>query len=258
MEKKNKIAFCFLTYQDIIRVDIWSLFFKNIDPQKYIIYIHPKLEINIENYSFPLKIIKNKIETRSKSDISIVRATLQLLKESYFDNDIIPTHYIFLSQSCIPLYNFETLYNVVTQTDKSILSFIQNNQKERFFQLPNIIQSMIQYSDFVKQQPNMILIKEDVELFIQNNFTPFFSNMECPDEHYFINILLYIFKKNIIKQQTHFCNPSLHKTQALDFYRVEKNFIESIRSKLFLFMRKVTEQSYIDIEYLLERNISSS
>jgi hypothetical protein len=245
----EKIAFCFLTYQDIVTINVWNNFFKNIDTNKYSVWIHPKNNIDISKYIFPVNIIKNKIITKSKTDISIVLATLQLLRESYSDEI---THYIFLSQSCIPLYNFDILYKIISQTDKSILSYIQNNKKERYYQLVgNNIQNFITYQQFVKQQPNMILVKDDVELIIKKDYTPFFYKMECPDEHYFINVLLYIFKKQIIKQQTHFCNHDLHKTQALEFLNINKIFINDIRSKGFLFMRKVGTRSYIDIECLL-------
>lgn len=250
----KKIAFCFLTYKDIIRLEVWNQFFKNIDPAKYTVYIHPKNKnlINFEEYKFPINIVKNIINTRSKTDISIVRATLQLLKECNLENQ--PTHYVFLSQSCIPLYNFETLYKIITKTDNSIISYIQNNRKDRYHYIHNKLRQFINYPDFVKQQPNMILVKEDVEILIKQDLTPYFSSMECPDEHYFINVLLYVFKKKIIKQQTHFCNPDLNKTQALEYRNININFINSIRSKLFLFMRKVSNNGYIDIKHLLETN----
>jgi len=245
----RKIAFCFLTYQDIVAINVWNNFFKNIDPNKYTIWIHPKYIVDLNKYLFPVNIVKNKVLTKSKTDISIVLATIQLLREAYSDE---VTHYIFLSQSCIPLYNFDILYKIITQTDKSILSYIQNNKKERYFQFFSNIKSFITHDQFVKQQPNMILVKDDVELFIKNDYTQFFHKMMCPDEHYFINVLLYIFKKQIIKQQTNFCNHDLHKTQALEFLNINKTFIDDVRSKGFLFMRKVRTNSYIDSQYLQE------
>lgn len=263
-ENKNKninfkIAFCFLTYKDIIGLEVWNQFFKNIDPNKYAVYIHPKNSslINLDRYQFPINVVKNIINTKSKTDISIVRATLQLLKECYLENlgeENKITHYVFLSQSCIPLYNFETLYKIITKSDKSIISYIQNNRKDRYYHINSKLYQFINYPNFVKQQPNMILVKEDVEILIKQDLTQYFTRMECPDEHYFINVLLHIFQKKIIKQQTHFCNPDLNKTQALEFTNINKLFIDNVRSKLFLFMRKVSNNGYIDKKYLLETN----
>ena len=85
----------------------------------------------------------------------------------------------------------------------------------------------------------MILVKDDVYDLIKNDLTNHFRHMICPDEHYFINVLLFIFKKNIIKQQTHFCNYDISKTQALEFKNININLINNIKNMGFLFMRKV-------------------
>jgi len=243
------ISFCFLTYDLIIRYDIWNLFFKDIDIEKYRVFIHPKSYFNHEKYNFPYQIVKNRIPTNRKDNIDIVRATLRLLKETYeYDNKI--THFIFLSQSCIPLYNFDKLYSLIKLFPNSVISSIDNNQKNRHMQLSNNIKKYINYNNFVKQQPNMILIKEDVENLINYDLTYEFQNMICPDEHYFINILNDIFKKKIIKRQTHFCNYDLQKTQGLEFYNIDKKLIDKIRNYGFLFMRKVNNMSVIEIDYL--------
>ena len=93
----------------------------------------------------------------------------------------------------------------------------------------------------------MILIKDDVKDLINNDLTSYFKNMVCPDEHYFINILLYVFKKDIIKQQTHFCNYDLQKTQALEFKNIGQDFINNIKNRGFLFMRKVNNDSFYNL-----------
>jgi len=242
-----KIAFCFLTYNEIIRYDIWNLFFENICTDKYIVYIHPKIINNINLYNFEYKIVKNIVFTKSKSDISIVKATIQLLKESYNDSKI--THFIFLSQSCIPLYNFNQIFNIVTLFNNSIISYIDHNKKERYYNLSSTIKTYIKYQQFIKQQPNMILVRHDVGLIINNDYTLHFKNIECPDEHYFINILLYIFKRHIIKNQINFCNYDLNKTQALEFNNISEEFINNIKKHGFLFMRKVNKNSIIAVNY---------
>jgi hypothetical protein len=247
------IAFCFLTYDHIIRFDLWNIFFKNIENEKYIVYIHPKNNIyigkSVENYTFNYKVVHSIINTISKDNISIVKATLQLLKETYLYNNNI-THFIFLSQSCIPLYNFNKIYELTKNFNYSVISSINNNKKDRYYQLHNNIKKYIKYNDFVKQQPNMILIKNDVIDLFNNDFTIYFNNMQCPDEHYFINVLLNILKKKIIKQQINFCNYDLNKTQAIEFNIIDINLINKIRQYGFLFMRKINKNSIIDSDYL--------
>ena len=102
----------------------------------------------------------------------------------------------------------------------------------------------------MKQQPNMILTREDVHWFLENDSTNDFERMICPDEHYFINLFLHIYKKEFIRQQTHFCNPNLQHTQALYFQHLSNPVIQKIRQMGFLFMRKVDEKTEIDFDYL--------
>lgn len=231
------IIFCFLTYNDIIPYKYWNNFFQNIHNDKYQVWIHSKYDIQSNIYNFPIQIIKNKINTKNKCDISIVQATMRLFQESF--NNIKGTHFIFCSQNCIPLYDFNFYDNLCKKLDKSIVSFINDSSKQRYYQLHKKIQEYITHDEFVKQQPNMILVRKDVELLINNDLTEYFKNMQCPDEHYFVNILIYILKKNIIKSQTHFCNFDLTKTQALSFKDPSDDLINKIKKEGFLFMRKV-------------------
>ena len=230
------IIFCFLTYDNIITYKYWNKFFENVDEYKYQVFIHPKNNININLYKFKINKVKNIIPTVNKTHISIVKATLELFKESYNNNG---SHYVFLSQNCIPLYNFTSLEGLILKFNKSVVSCINHNKKERYLQLTNKIKNFMNYNDFVKQQPNMILVKDDVYELIKNDLTNHFRYMTCPDEHYFINVLLYVLKKDIIKQQTHFCNYNLTRTQALEFKHIDINLYNKVKSLGFLFMRKV-------------------
>lgn len=242
-----KIAFCFLVYDNIIRYDIWNKFFEGCDQDKYKVFIHPKYKNDLVHLNFKFTMIKNIINTTAKDNITIVKATLQLLRESYSD-DI--THYIFVSQSCIPLYSFNIIYNFLGTINKSIVSCIMNNKKERYHKLSETMKKYIKYPYFVKQQPNMILINSDVKILIKNDMTEHFKYMQCPDEHYFINLLLFVMKKEIIKQQINFCNYNFQCTQAIQFNNVDEIFIRNIRMYGFLFLRKVNIKSKIDINYL--------
>ena len=239
-----KICFCFLTYYGLERVDIWNNFFKDIDTNLYKVYIHPKYpNFLIDKYLFPINIVQNRVETTGKTNISIVNATIRLLENAYNDQEL--THYIFLSQSCMPIYDFNTIYKTVILFDKSVIGKKDNNKKERYFELNVYLKQYISYKQFTKQQPNMVLIKDDVKKIITNNFTKYFSNMICPDEHYFINILLYLLGSKIIFNQIVFCNYNLNATQGLDFNYVNENLIKSIRNMGFLFMRKVGNKSIV-------------
>ena len=236
------IIFCFLTYNDIIPIKYWNIFFDNIDTSKYEVWIHPKYNADHSIYKFPINIVKNKINTIHKSDISIVKATLQMFKEAYdqtIDQRINGDVFIFCSQNCIPLYTFDFYEKFTNNLNKSIISFIDFNLKDRYNKIGDKIKEYITYQQFIKQQPNMILIRDDIKSLINNDLTVYFKDIQCPDEHYFINMLLYVLKKDVIKSQTHFCNFDSTKTQALTFTNITDDLIDNIKNKGYLFMRKV-------------------
>jgi len=239
-----KIIYCFLTYQHITRIDLWNTYFRNQSTNDYSVYIHPKNTFDTSYYDFPIHIINHRIETKSKTDISIVRATLQLFREAY-ENELEGTHFIFLTQSCMPLYTFEEHKTILSKISQSFISCIQGNKINRYSSLSPLLKGYIPSHFFYKQQPNMILIREDVEWFIQNDYTKYFERMECPDEHYFINIMIYLYRKKFIKQQTHFCNTILSRTQAIHFPYISKELIIKCKCYGFLFLRKVSENTII-------------
>ena len=104
----NKIAFIFLIYNVINHEDIWYNFFKNIDKNKYSIYIHYKSDEKLK-YFEEYK-IKDIVKTKY-ADISIVKAQNNLLKIAL--QDLNNTNFIFLSGSCIPLKPFNYIYETI-------------------------------------------------------------------------------------------------------------------------------------------------
>lgn len=238
------IAYLFLVYDIIERYDIWNEYFKNKD--NYIVIIHYKFFSN-NKYTFKYIYTSNLINTINKTNINIVRATLLLMKEALKYNI---THIVFLSGNCIPLYNYDILNNFIKNCKYSIIDCKYGVSNDRYYKLNIKLKYYIKYNQFVKQQPNMILIKNDILKFIKNDYTYFFKDIICPDEHYFINIALYILKLNIIKTQINFCNIDLNKTQALEYKNININFLNNIRNKGFLFMRKVNKFSYIKFDFL--------
>jgi hypothetical protein len=251
MERKPMIAYCFLTYHHIQSIYIWEKYFEK--KENFCVFIHPKMMIQSYHYSFPVTILEDTIHTKNKTDISIVRATLHLIKQAYEKRSEI-THFVFLTQNCIPLYSFDQHYKMISNLQKSCISVISGNKIERFQQLSIFLKHRIQHPNrFLKQQPNMILTRNDVKWLIENDYTNDFQNMLCPDEHYFINLFLYVYQKEFIRQQTHFCNPHLQRTQAIYYPHISNEMISKIRKMGFLFMRKVDDKTKMDISYMLHK-----
>ncbi len=104
----NKIAFCFLIYDVINHEELWNLFFKNVDINKYNIYIHYKTNKKL-NYFEKYK-LKNCIETKYE-DQTIPLAYNVLFREAYKDEN--NYKFIIVSGSCIPFKSFNYIYDQI-------------------------------------------------------------------------------------------------------------------------------------------------
>jgi hypothetical protein len=121
----TKIAFLFLTIDNINHPFFWEEYFKNND-DKINIYCHPK---NPENVTIPwLKknIISKLVET---DDGYITKAYFNLLAAALGDKDNIK--FITISESCIPLIPFNKLYkNIMEYPQKSYIKFMKIQESD--------------------------------------------------------------------------------------------------------------------------------
>ena len=69
--------------------------------------------------------------------------------------------------------------------------------------------------------------------------------MQCPDEHYFINIIL-LNKIDFINRQICYCNPILNRTQAIVQKSLTDNHVKRLVEMGFMFARKIEKNTYIN------------
>lgn len=181
IKKKNKkIAFCFLIYDKINHENLWKAFLKNIDSSKYNIYIHYKE--NKQLSFFNNNKLNNTVPTKWCGD-SLVEAQLLLLDEAIKDLD--NTHFIFVSNSCLPVKSFNYIYNNLN-IDKSYFNMAIPYVKEFS---PNI--------KAYKASQWCILNRKHTELLLNNKNTiretyKLFKKQHvrgCPDEYSIISSL---------------------------------------------------------------------
>lgn len=174
-----KIGFCFLIY-DILHEELWNIFFKNVDTNKYNIYIHyktNKLLTHFEKYK-----LDNCIETKY-ADVSLIHAHNLLFKKAFDDGC---DRMINVSQSCIPLKSFDYIYNFL----KDDICHFNITPHSQCFPRCN---SLLQYYDkqnIQKSSEWFILNRKICELVI--NVDKMKINIEyegiyAPEEHYFIS-----------------------------------------------------------------------
>lgn len=105
----KKVAFCFLIYDSIHHEELWNLFFSDVDPSRYSIYIHYKTDKPLK--FFERYKLKQCIPTKY-CDMTIVLAYNILFREAYQDEE--NYKFVILSGSCIPLKSFDHVYNKLT------------------------------------------------------------------------------------------------------------------------------------------------
>jgi hypothetical protein len=178
----KKIALCFLIYDKINHEDIWFKWLNNIDKNKYNIYIHYKENKKLK-YFEEYK-LKDTIET-CWGCLSIVNAQLLILKEALKDKN--NTHFIWLSQSCIPLKTFDYVYNYLN-IDKS---YYNKSPDEQVLPRANKVLQYIKKENIKKHAMPSIICKKHAQLFVNNekNINIWFKDINNVDEIVFLTLL---------------------------------------------------------------------
>jgi hypothetical protein len=234
----KKLAFLFLTNNNLKQPGIWNTFFSS-HRGLFSIYNHPKESNLVTDDLLKNNIISNLIETKW-GNISLVNATINMLEEAYNDSE--NYKFILVSESCIPVQTFEETYKFLTRNDDTyIASYFGNNN--RYDKL--IDKSFVSKENFKKQHQWMVLNRNTVKLIIDTRFhTDNFKNTFAPDEHYFINV--------IIKYNYPFVNRKLTYVYWKDctkhpktFAKIDEYVLAKLRIKGYFFLRKVDENTII-------------
>ncbi|XP_021736381.1 uncharacterized protein LOC110702924 [Chenopodium quinoa] len=116
---KKKIAFMFLVRGPLPLAPLWELFFKGHE-DLYNIYIHSHLSYN---ESLPTNSVFHGRRIPSKDvewgQFNMVEAERRLLANALLD--VSNQRFILLSESCIPLFNFSTVYSYLVNSNKSYI-----------------------------------------------------------------------------------------------------------------------------------------
>jgi len=236
----TKVAFCFLTYDNLSQPTLWNNFFSN-KQDKYNIYIHNKLPFVDETYHFEKYCIDSCVKTKY-AHISVVKATFELFKKALLDPE--NQYFILLSETCIPLYNFDHIYSRIQEINTNIIQSGYNNSMERFIDLTD--ENFFDKNNFVKQNPCLILNRQTVEFFINNDFTYLFNDkFYAPDEHYFVN-LCNKFNINYVNSNINYANWEFnHQGRPKTYNELTIEEVIHKRTEGFMFMRKISKECIV-------------
>jgi len=172
-----------LIYDKINHEALWYQYLKNIDRDKYNIYIHYKHDIPLLYFN------KYKLLTTIPTQyggISIVMAQLLLLQEALKDKD--NQHFIWLSQACVPLKSFDTIYNSLDET-KSYFNLAPDTQ---VFPRANLCLKYIRDRKRVKKANMASIVNRKHAIFFLTNHSrirKIFSGIKHVDEIALITVL---------------------------------------------------------------------
>ena len=194
------------------------------------LYIHPKYKNNVDD-NYKKYIINDIIETEW-CNISLVLATINLLKEAYKNKN--NEWFFLLSHDSYPLYdNIETKFNKI-HNNKSIF-----NYKSKI---------IINDRKYYKTSQWWVLKRDDVKIILDNNKYKYFKDFKnkCPDEYYFLTVLKWNNKDYVYDNFQIMYDVWLEHTiqkSPLYFNHILQNDINN-RS---LFIRKITQNFSLNI-----------
>ncbi|XP_010259898.1 PREDICTED: uncharacterized protein LOC104599175 isoform X2 [Nelumbo nucifera] len=122
-ETKNaKIAFMFLTPGSLPFERLWDRFFSGHE-DRFTVYVHASREkpVHVSRYFINRGIHSDKVVWGT---VSMVDAERRLLANALKDPD--NQHFVLLSDSCVPLHNFDYVYNYLMDTNISFIDCFED------------------------------------------------------------------------------------------------------------------------------------
>jgi len=181
-------AFMFLTSGNLNQGRMWREYLPS-DPDKFGVYCHPKFADRVDDPVLGSAVIKAHVATHWGT-ISLVRASLLMIRAALAD--VRHTHFILLSESCVPIKPYGFLAKALTIDPRSVAGYEPYSETEltdprkvaRARHTPLIPRENV----FFHSQW-MILTREAAQAVTEVDFTSEFENMFAPDELYFLTAL---------------------------------------------------------------------
>lgn len=171
----SKIAFLFLTLDNLKHPQIWDMFFDGVDKNKYNIYVHPKNVNKVTNELLTsAHLIKKPAETKH---CFLVKGMKLLMDTALKEKD--NSYFIFVSDSCVPIKKFDRVYDDITKKYKTNLVMEMNlksfDRKVRY-------DKKLPEKCFNKFSQWSILTRKSVETIVTSKYLPIFYKMNAGDE----------------------------------------------------------------------------
>lgn len=266
---KPKIAFCFLIIDGINQLDLWTRFFKNAPDDLYTIQIHCKYPDKFNDEFFNKYKLKETVDTKWGV---IEEATALLYKQALTDKQV--EYIIPISESTVPLYSFEHIYNYLFENKnghyKSYIKYWKNPYDHDFKKLKQLykIRNMnklflenIKFAHYYKTHSWFILNRKHTEIVVNDKeYINYFKNHLASSENYTMYLLSLNDEydninctqitaedwSNPIEVKNELYNSLGRSPRTID-YLTKETFKIYIKNPTFLFARKFSKDSNIRI-----------
>ncbi|CDW81855.1 core-2 i-branching beta--n-acetylglucosaminyltransferase family protein [Stylonychia lemnae] len=245
-----------MVYEKVNNPQVWDIFFENADQNKYSIYYHAKKvdiekSLNIKSKNQHIKIPE--ILTQW-GDISLWLVMNSLIGYSF--SDFKNHRFVFVSQSCIPLYNFDEIYEMVFKEDNSRILFSDKNE---IFPKYNHLEQLFERSQIVKHHQWIILTRKHVSVLLRQrhrweylllSLNKKITQKWIPDEALFGTLLNHFGQQEEISNKCVTYADWTNKSYLASYDLVDKNLIKKARDQGCLFLRKTKPQTKINEDVL--------
>ncbi|GAA0139474.1 transferase [Lithospermum erythrorhizon] len=187
-KNKPKVAFLFLTRGKLPLAPFWEIFFKG-NEGFFSIYLHTSPDFIYEPSKSSV-FYKRRVPSKEVQwgKPSMIDAERRLLANALLD--ISNERFILLSETCIPLFNFPTIYNYLINSKKSYLSCFDDPRSTGRGRYNKRMAPTITLADWRKgSQWFEVHRKLATAMIADESYYPIFRNHCMPpcymDEHYF-------------------------------------------------------------------------
>ena len=177
-----KIAFLFLTIEDLNHEYLWKEYFKG-NEKKYNIYCHPKEKNDVKSDWLKKYIINKNVETSWGRTLN---AIIELLKEALKNKD--NEYFILLTESCVPVKSFTKFFNFLSKKkNKSFIEELNISKYDKKGRLVNIVN--IDKYNIIKHNASWVLSRHYVKkLLYKDDDIKNFLNVDSQDQ-FFLSLI---------------------------------------------------------------------
>ncbi len=250
-----RVAFLFLTVGELNHPRVWAEYFAGREAQVSVL-AHTKQAHALPEGLLQRSQIPERVET-AWGEVSLVQATLAMLRRALSDER--NTHFILLSESCVPVKPLAWLERLLRLDGRSRIDWAtpeevaaKNPEKlERISQCPRLAASQWRF------HPQWLLLdREAAALSTEDDFTPYFSGSKAADESYFATVLKmkgWSLEEKAVRSGVTFSRwPAGVSRHPVTLDHVTPAFAAELAGSPFLFARKFAPGSNIG-EYGLHR-----